>query len=371
VSRWHSAVIRTWVQAALALLVASPVAAQSQSKWQLEFAVGGGPSSTPHDISSDLPGAGPPFTTVVGTPSRRIPSWYLGDGALLVNQVNGALGMSQRITPLDPVFQTAFADRQQGAMFGIRVTRAITRRYRLRGAPAPRYSVAFAVDYGRGRFEVNGPAVAAIEAARASFAPALSALIATGPFTAPTVTSTSAIRKSGAQQLFATGALDIDLRTSSGAKSIPYVTVGGGARFRIGEPPEASLDGEYRFQILGANPINEVDKVIIKTSVSDGIVGVIGGGVKYSLSKRWGARFDVRGFIGPERVQTLLNTQSSSAAGSPTGATASLTTPGLQFSNGGGVFSSLSGQNLSDFRAFERHGLQTQVDVTAGLVLRF
>jgi hypothetical protein len=367
-------VIRTWVHAAAILLIlsaAAPVGAQSRSKWQIEFAVGGGPSSTPNDISANLPGAGPPFTTVVGTPSRRIPSWYLGDGALLMNQVNGALGLSQRITPLDPVFQTAFADPQQGAMFGIRVSRTITRGYRLPDAPAPRYSVAFAVNYGRGRFEVNGPAVAAIEAARASFAPALSALIATGPFTAPSVSSTSAIRESGGQQLFATGALDIDLRTSSGAKSIPYLSVGGGAKFRVGEPPEASLDGEYRFQILSANPINEVDKVIIKTSVSDGVVGVIGGGLKYVLSKRWGARFDVRGFIGQETVRTLLTTQSSSASGSPTGATASLTTPGLQFSNGGGVFSSLSGTNLTDFRAFERHGLQTQVNATAGLFLRF
>jgi hypothetical protein len=367
-------VIRTWVHAAAIFLVvaaAAPVAAQSQSKWQLAFAVGGGPSTTPNDISSALPGAGPTFTTAVGTPSRRIPSWYLGDGALLVNQVNGALGLSQRISPLDPVFQTAFADRQQGAMFGVRVSRAITSGYRLPDAPAPRYSVAFAVDYGRGRFEVNGPAVAAIEAARASFAPALSALIATGPFTAPSVTSTSALRNSGGQQLFATGALDIDLRTSSGAKSIPYVSVGGGARFRVGEPPEASLDGEYRFQILGASPINEVDKVTIKTSVSGGVVGVIGGGLKYVLSKRWGARFDVRGFVGQETVRTLLTTQSASASGSPTGATASLTTPGLQFSNVGGVFSSLSGQNLSDFGVFERHGLQTQVDITAGLVLRF
>src|SRR5262249_44265457 len=239
----HSALIRTWVHAAaifLVLAAAAPVAAQSQSKWQLEFSAGGGPSSTPHDISSGLPGAGPPFTTVVGTPSRRIPSWYLGDGALLVNQVNGALGVSQRIAPLDPVFQTAFADRHQGAMFGIRVSRTISRGYRLPDAPAARYSAAFAVDYGRGRFEVNGPAIAAIEAARASFAPALSALIATGPFTAPSVTSTSAIRQSGGQQLFATGALDIDFRTSSGAKSIPYLSVGGGVKFRVGEPPEAS-----------------------------------------------------------------------------------------------------------------------------------
>jgi hypothetical protein len=367
-------VIRTWAQAAtifLVLAAAAPVAAQSQSKWQLELAVGGGPSSTPNDISADLPGAGPTFTTVVGTPSRRIPSWYLGDGSLLVNQVNGALGLSQRITPLDPVFQTAFADRQQGAMLGIRLSRAITRGYRLPDAPAPRYSVAFAVDYGRGRFAVNGPAVAAIEAARASFGPALSALIATGPFTAPSVTSTSALRNSGGQQLFATGALNIDFRTSSGAKSIPYVTVGGGGRFRVGEPPEASLDGEYRFQILGVNPISEFDKVTIKTSVSNSVVGVIGGGLKYVLSKRWGARFDVRGFVGQETVRTLLTTQSASATGSPTGSTASLTTPGLQFSNGGGVLSSLSGQNLADFRAFERHGLQTQVNVTAGLFLRF
>jgi hypothetical protein len=43
----------------------------------------------------------------------------------------------------------------------------------------------------------------------------------------------------------------------------------------------------------------------------------------------------------------------------------------VQFSNGGGVSSSLSGQQLAGFRVFERHGPQTQIDMTAGLFLRF
>jgi len=364
VSRWHSAVILIWIGAAamfVAMAIAVPAAAQSRAKWQLEFAVGGGPSSTSPTTTSDLPGAGSAFTTVVDTPSRRIPSWYFGDGAQLVNQVNGALGVASRITPLDPVFQRTFADRRQGAMFGIRLSRAITRRF----------AAQFAVDYGLGRLQVSGPAVAAVEAARVSFVPALSALIATGPFTAPSVTSTSTIHEKGGQQIFATGAFDINFRTSSQAKSIPYITVGGGAKIRIGETPSASLDGEYRFQILGTNPISETDKVTIKSSVSDGAVGVIGGGLKYLMSRRWGARFDVRGFIGEETVRTLLDTRSFSSTTSPTGASASLTSPAVQFSNGGGVSSSLSGQQLAGFRVFERHGLQTQIDMTAGLFLRF
>src|SRR5207249_982595 len=105
------------------------------------------------------------------TTSRRTSSWYFGDGAVLLNQVNAALGLSPRITPLDPVLKSSLADRQQGGSFGFRVSRTLS----------DRFSAEFGVDYALGRLTMSAPALAGIEAARASFVPALAALIANGP----------------------------------------------------------------------------------------------------------------------------------------------------------------------------------------------
>src|SRR5439155_15657393 len=106
-----------WLGAAVmvpVVLMAAPAHAQQASgKWEIEFHAGGGPVSNPTDATANLPVAGPPFTTVVATTSRRTPSWYFGDGAVLLNQVNAALGLSPRITPLDSVFKSSLADRQQ------------------------------------------------------------------------------------------------------------------------------------------------------------------------------------------------------------------------------------------------------------------
>src|SRR4029079_2447804 len=167
------------------LFLAAPVHAQrSTGKWEIEFHAGDGPVNNPTDGTASLPAAGSPFTTVVGTPSRRTSSWYFGDGTVLLNQVNAALGVTPRITPLDQVFARSLADRKLGTTYGVRVSRAISRRF---GAE-------LTVDYALGRLTMSAPALTGIEASRASFVPAWTALIASGPFAGSTVTSVSTIR---------------------------------------------------------------------------------------------------------------------------------------------------------------------------------
>jgi hypothetical protein len=217
---------------------------------------------------------------------------------------------------------------------------------------------------------MSAPALAGIEAARASFVPALTALIANGPFVGPTVTSVSTIQDIGGRQTFTTGAFNINLKTAG--KAIPYVSVGGGFRTNTGGTPNASLEGNYRFQTLGLFPMNETDSVTLRTSIRDGAVGVVGGGLKLFVSRRVGVRFDLRAFLDKGSTGTLVNTGSHGSTASPAGVAASLTTPSIQFSNNPALGpSSLSGSPLSNFQSFEGRGLQSQTNITAGLFLRF
>ena len=86
------------------------------SKWEIEFHGGGGLVNNPTRGTARLPAPGVEFTTAFGFSSRRISSWYFGDGALLLNQIysNPGFAITQRITPLDPMLTTAVAERTNG-----------------------------------------------------------------------------------------------------------------------------------------------------------------------------------------------------------------------------------------------------------------
>ncbi len=348
------------------LSMATPGWAQETvGKWEIEFHGGGGLVNNPTDGTGNLPTAGPPFTSVVGTTSRRTSSWYFGDGAVLLNQVNAALGVAQAITPLDPVLKRSLADRRRGASFGFRVSRAISRRF----------SAEFTFDYAPGRLTMSPAALAGIEASRASFTSAWNALIANGPFLRSTVTSVSTIHDRDGKQTFTTGALNINLKTTG--KVIPYATAGAGLIAKIGGTPSASLTGNYQFQTLGPFlfPVNETDTVTLRSSIDDSVAGVLGGGLKYFVSPRWGIRFDVRAFLNKASTATVVDTRPSVSVVTtqlPSGVTASFTTPSLQFSNNAAFgSSSLTGSPLTGFRSFSGSGLQSHMNVTAGVFLRF
>ena len=201
--------VHLWLGAAAmvsVLFMAVPVRAQpAPGEWEIEFHGGGGPVSSATDGTANLPAAGPPFTTVVGTTSRRTSSWYFGDGAILLNQVNAALGVTQRITPLDPVF-AAFSGQS-----------ATGRQLWLPREPGDLSSIQCRVHVRlctRPADTEPASVLAGIEAARASFVPAWTALIANDPFVGPTVTSVSTIHDRAGRQTFTTAALNINLKTS-------------------------------------------------------------------------------------------------------------------------------------------------------------
>ena len=114
-------------------------------------------ATNPTGGTAALPAAGTPFSLPFSIPlggpqgtSRREASWYFGDGAALVNQVNAAqvnigLGVTARITPLDPVLNSSVAQRANGGTFGFRISRHIT----------PRYTAEFSFDYSLARLEMS------------------------------------------------------------------------------------------------------------------------------------------------------------------------------------------------------------------------
>src|SRR5688572_3578875 len=73
--------------AGLLVLQAAPASAQNAPKWEIEFHAGGLVTNNPTDGTTALPPAGAAFTTAGARPSRRVSSWYFGDGAALLNEV--------------------------------------------------------------------------------------------------------------------------------------------------------------------------------------------------------------------------------------------------------------------------------------------
>lgn len=361
---------RTFI-ALLLTLFGRSTPATAQGQWEVEFHGGGILSSHPEDGSASLPAAGAPFTTVTGVPSRRESSWYFGDGAKLLNEVNTARGVSAKITALDVILNRSAAQRQNAGSFGLRVSRHIN----------PRYTVEFGVDYSRGRLEMSDAALAGIEASRASFISAFNVPFPSGPAgMAPviTVTSTDTIDKRHGHQLFTTGALNINLKTDG--KMIPYATVGSGIVVNGGNTPIATLVGNYRVASPGgALPAgtvvhNETDTVNLRYSIEQrAFVAVLGGGVRYAASSRWGVRLDIRAHFSRNSISNLIDANASVATLAPASVLGIPANPTVQFSNNPstGAQSSLSGTPINRFQTFGGSGTQAQITIVPGFFWRF
>jgi hypothetical protein len=352
---------------ALLVAVAAPAAAQNSPKWEIEFHAGGLLSNNPGDGTSSLPPAGAPFATQGGRPSRRVSTWYFGDGASLLNDIMAAFPSrpSQRITPLDAVINAPLATREDGFAFGFRVSRSIN----------SRFTAEATVDYSPARFELTRETERGVEATRGTFESTFNGLLATAPISGQTVTSTSTFDNGSGGQLFTTGTLNVALKTSGSV--IPYVTGGAGVISNLGDQPGATLEGHYRFQLVGTFPMSETDLVRLRVSVPDKVfVGVVGAGAKYVASPRWGMRVDGRVYLGSGKVETVVDATPSVSSTPPiaTLALSSASTPAIQFSNnprGTGPQSNLTGEPVAGFTTFEGSGLRTQFTLTAGLFLRF
>jgi hypothetical protein len=353
--------------ATLLVLGTAPAAAQTAPKWEVEFHAGGLVASNPTGGTTALPPAGPGFTTSVGRTSRRASSWYFGDGAALLNEIQAAFGTpaSQRITPLNDVLNAPLATRRNGVAFGFRVSRAIT----------SRLAAEATVDFSPAKLEMTRDAERSIETTRTGFETAFNGLLAGAPVSGRTVTSRSTLQDSSGGQLLTSGTLNLALRTTGNV--IPYVTGGAGVISALGDQPGATLEGNYRFSLVGIYPMDEKDLVTVRVSVPDNdLVGVVGAGARYVASPRWGMRVDGRVYLGRDRLDTVVDASPSVAANGPVSPAplSSSTTPSIQFSNnppGTGPQSNLTGEAITGFRTYEGSGVRSQFALTAGLFWRF
>ena len=312
----------------------------------------------------------------VPTPSsRRESSWYFGDGALLFNQVASALaagGVAQfpgRISTLDPVLATSLGEWQRGGSIGARVSRTLT----------PRLGLELSVDYSLARLEMTPVNMDSIEGTRASFLPAFNGLITFSPTRVLTsLTSTARLETADAHQLFTSGALIINLRTSGSL--IPYAAVGASMISTIGSRPTASLEGNYQFFLTNGGPVNETDSVTVRDDRDDRTVaGLVGGGVKYHVSSRWGIQFDARVSFSSNAASTVLDATPTVAPGLPAGRGVLNAEPTIQFSNTSSSLTSqgvtavaastLTGPAMAGVRTFSGSGVTSHTNITGGIFI--
>lgn len=309
-----------------------------------------------------LPDAGAPIATSSPFfPSRRVPSWFFGDGAALLNSVNEQLGLSARITPLDAVIATIGRGAQSGSGGGAR----------LRIRTAPRVWMELGLDVSGSAEPVPNSLLTAVQETRGSFVQAMTSLFASGPFTGTNVTATASLPSAHWRDVTATLSANIDLEPIAGLR--PFLTLGGGIVTRVGSQPEVTLEGRYRARILGAVPIDETDRVTVRSQASTAPVLVLGGGLSRSFSEHISVRLDARLIAANRTIGASLDATPTVATGTPADFIESFTNPAVQFSNNAatGRRSTLSGDALDHIDVARSTRLQTRGVMTLGLALRF
>jgi hypothetical protein len=355
---------RVATAAILLALSASQAAAQSTPsarRWQVEGVGGLSLFDLPTDGTATLPPAGPPLITTSPTnPSRRVPTWFLGDGALLLNGVNAEFGVPNRIAALDTAIATLSLSGANAPAFGLRIRRIVN----------DRLTLEFSADMMPGSRELSPELLDAVEAARASFVSAFTGLLSTGPFTNPVVTATSAASSGSSRDVATT--IAAQWKFSAGSLE-PYVAIGGGLVHNLGDLPTVTLTGAYRFNIQGTVPINETDVLRLRYDQGTALVGLAGAGVRRAFNDRFGLSLDARVLLGQQTLTLRLDSTPTVAPGTPEGFIESFSTPAIQFSNNKntGRESSLSGDPLNGFKAFSTNGLQTRYILSAGVFMRF
>jgi hypothetical protein len=350
--------VRRFVTVMLVLGVADPASAADQN-WEVEVHGGYVLSSKPSSGTGALPGTN-------SASASTVPSWYFGDGALVLNQALTSIRLSPSIVALDSVLKSPFVERRPGGSVGIRIGRVLT----------PRFTAEFTLDEGFGALAVTPTSQKAIEATRASFVTAWSPVLSSPSRGSATVTSLATIGDREGRQRFATGALLINL--TSGGRLKPYAAFGAGVIAGADGAPAAQLVGSYQFGLAlpPGSPVpgpmfHETDTVTVRSSVDNAFTGVLGGGFKYALSEHWGVRADVRDYISRNRVDTVLTATPTSEMSPGSGVLIIFSTPPLRFSASPTTPSTLGGTPVAAFTTFYGTGIRNQVKGAAGLFWRF
>jgi len=350
-------------------LLVHPHAAASQStggaggpRWEVEVYGGWTAANPPSSGRTALPAAGAPLATSNPIfPTRAVSSWFFGDGARLLNDVNAAFGLVPQIVALDAGFREPRFDSGGAGAIGVRVRRALR----------PRVWLELGIDTSAAPQSTPEGLAATAEISRQTFESAFRDLLTTGPFSNVAVAAARETTDGSSRDVAATAALNVHFARFASFE--PYITAGGGVSTAMGSAPSMTLEGRYRFSILGAIAIDETDRVAVRVERKLTPIAVVGGGVRRQLSERWGLRIDGRVFIGPGGERITIDAAPESAPGAPAAFIESFTHPSVQFSNdpSTGRRSTLSGPRIQGFEVFSSDGLGTRFLVTVGLAARF
>jgi hypothetical protein len=120
------------IAAIVSAIFAAPVNAQTapaKKRWQLEGFGGLSLFELPKDGTATLPPLGASLITSGPTnPTRRVSTWFVGDGASILNGVNAEFGVPARISPLDAAISTLSLSGANAPAFGLRLRRIVTDR---------------------------------------------------------------------------------------------------------------------------------------------------------------------------------------------------------------------------------------------------
>lgn len=359
-------IISAWC--GLGVLILGPAVATAQPvadrRWQVEFIGGLSVFDLPTSGTAALPPQGPSLPTSGPTnPSRRVPTWFLGDGASLLNGTNAEFGVPSRLVPLDDALGGVGLSGSGAPVVGVRIHRPF----------GTRWSVELAAELHTGSADLDPELIEAVELARTGFAAAFEGLFTTGPFTAVAVESSSAIQGRSSRELLVSGAVR---RTWEGRRFAPYVVVGGGVMTRVGELPRVALAGSYQFAVStsqGQATFAESDSLTVRFEQGANLLGIAGAGIVRQVSDRVSLTLDGRAYLGAETLTVRLDSAPSVSTRTPGAFIESFTTPAVQFSNNSstGRDSTLSGTPLNGFKAFTTGGLQVRYVITAGAMIRF
>ena len=126
--------------------------------------------------------------------------------------------------------------------------------------------------------------------------------------------------------------------------------------------------GKFRRNVVS---FNEADTVTVRFVRPDrSLVGLVGGGFTYDLSRRHGVRVDLRRHVRPNAVDTEISANPAVPTRNPSALMESATTPSVQFSNTGSD-ATLSGPAITAFRTREGSGMQIDTALTVGYFWRF
>jgi len=326
-------------------------------------------ANTPTSGSSNLPNPGLTFTTFLGfSDTRQVPSFYFGDGALLTNQFVTALGnpnLTTGVTALDPVLTNSVVKRRNGGIFGGRLSYEFSPRVNLEGT----------FDYSLGSLGYTPGALLNVQATSDSwqtfFLALNSPLVCGGGCTAESSSSTVGVHTDVGHNYMLTGAVNINALTSG--KWIPYFTVGVGLLGNTGDTPFITLAGDYQYT-FGGQTYNAIDLVRVHTTVDDrSFVGIIGAGLKYYVTPRWGFRIDARDYLSGNGLEQFVSASPAVLTLTPAQTIDfSGVSPNIQLSNNppGGP-DTLSGPALTRFRTFSGEGIRNQAVVSGGIFFRF